>query len=335
MATQLLKLKKINSFPRRSVIDSFTGVNYYNKSKDLNELTSDIKIYNSTLDKIINIDTFNHNKKLRPNWKQVIVKYRNEPYIHNLDTYLQPLTSLTNEWNDKTISIVNEIWGELYKREIIQGHHPLLTGIMEEWMGTGDINRFNYKYNMDYLTKHLSQWKNNSYYNFYPLFSLLVTMKKYNIKDYSATGLILTTYRNRLVDNCNHMIDNINHQADKIKFYKDIKLSMNQGVEIGDMFTPFNFEAVYPYCKVSSWLLNNMYQVVANTVGGIEWVKKYDGKFMSLYNNDDPVVKLILDHPKITENGHSGASLYWTLSNLQEIYTKGWNKWVQELYEHL
>lgn len=325
---KIVKLKFPSNFPTKLVNNAYKGIPDSLGSQDLNFIGLDRKIgiHHKLNNNVIEIDDFNKSKKLMPNKKQVRVTYRNEDYVRNIGKFTEPLL-LSKDWDNKTISIVNNVWEKLYKDGIIVWDHQIFD-CCDEWMYTGKYEECHKKYDLD-LDNYLKQWRDHSQFNFHPLFDTIKTMKTFNVTDFSATGLILANKRNGLVDNVNYNIETIKRDVERIKFHKTLKTKKAKGIPLDRIFLAFDFESIFPYEPSSAWWLDCLHKAIMEIEGGEEFIKNFNGDIYGYF--DSPIGKKISSHPLVEECGHSGMTFLWTIYILNRIYNLGWEAWLKEL----
>ncbi|QKF94455.1 hypothetical protein QKU48_gp0997 [Fadolivirus algeromassiliense] len=331
MATSVIKLVSLAKFPTKQANNVFSGPLYKTKNDHIKSMTNKISIHHEQVKNVREIDNFNASKNLMPSWKQVVVKQRREDYVKTIGNYTQALL-LSNQWDNKSINVLNNVWEQLYKRDIVQTNHPLMYGenfTSDEWIYTGRCDEFESKYNMKFLTPYLEKWRSQTNYNFYPLFNTIRTFKQFNITDYSATGAVLAVKRNEIANNANNNITFIKSDIKLIDFCKKLTTKLDNGKSLNRLFPKYNFYAVMPFDKPAAWWLDSMHLAAQEIEGGVEFIKNYnEGSVFEYF--DSLIGKQIQNHPLVDKCGHSGMTFVWTFSNINLIYKNGWTDWIQK-----
>src|SRR5437899_2941792 len=104
MAT-LVRLKRIPVINKTHLEKSQRGYNYPAKITDLTNLQTRLSQFKELHHKIVSLDDFFVEKKLRPNWKQVIFRKRSESFKRDVGIYMDPLNVLPM-WNNKNLEIL-------------------------------------------------------------------------------------------------------------------------------------------------------------------------------------------------------------------------------------
>ena len=149
--------------------------------------------------KIQDIDHFNRENGLMSSYKQVLLRKRNEPYIRNINKFIEPLNKIQHIWTYDSLNILSKTWTALYDNNMIE--HDFLDD--ENWIYQADMNLFKQKYYLNFMIPQLERWTKINSSNFFPLFNTIKNFKDYNISNYSATSKILTPERNNLANKFN------------------------------------------------------------------------------------------------------------------------------------
>lgn len=62
-----------------------------------------------------------------------------------------------------------------------------------------------------------------------------------------------------------------------------------------------------------------MHGVARETPNGITAMKQLNPEIYALYIKN-PIIKSIMNHPKVSECGHTGNTMNWTVHKLSHIY---------------
>lgn len=322
MATSLLRLKTLSRVPTKDIKLANNGLSYPNKPMDLKDLNHRVFRHKEMVLNVMSIDTFNNSKKLMPNWKQVMAKYRNEPFFGNIGIYTEPLL-LSNDWSSKHVNILNRVWSELYNKNAIDEFVDNSDDFFDDWVCTSDIEGFKKKYDYgNFLIPYLEQWKFNGPWNFRLLFTALRNFKKFNVTDFSATGSSLVPKRNQLVEGANWQVEMIVKDVERIEFYKTVSNKKSD-------LRHFNFDF---YGRESSYdgsgdWLRAMHIAATETLGGIEFIRDYNDDLSYLEHSTG---QAIIQHPRVAEQCDTSWSQGWAIRKLSHIYKNDWNTWRQK-----
>jgi hypothetical protein len=335
MSCKIIKLVPLANLPNKLIDTACKGTSYLSKQKDIDNLDKKIADYDKLIENIREIDKFNNYNNLMSNWKQVKINYRNEQYTKNVGKYTEPLI-LSPDWNNESIKTINNIWDILYDKNMIQSdHHLFARNILNDayWIYNNNYKNFEIKYGLQILTKHLKNWGNKTNHNFYPVFNTIETLKRFNISDFSATGLLLTEKRNRMAHSVKKNIDFIKEDINAIEFSKKLKCDIKKGKHIEDMFTIDDLISVFPYDKHYALWLHSMHNAILSIDGGIAFIENYDGNMYEYF--DSPIGKKIENHPLVLECGHTGFTFSWCVINLAFIYNNNWILWVKKIHDDI
>jgi len=329
---QIIKLKNVPKFPTERMSRILSGSNYPLKSIHVSNLHYNKKLYDSHVTTIHKIDSFNLEKDLTCD-DTVTIKYRQEKYTPDISKYTSLLLYNERSWSTHSVASLNQFWDVLYKYNVWD--HPILTE-GNTWFYNNDPSHFKETHNTQHsynkeIYDILDNWQlAEPWYNFSFILKTINNFIKFNVIDFSATSSVLTDHRNTLTDWCNDDIDNANRYMLTASFYTNIYNRLSKNEDFYHIFPKFNFSSVFP--NGLGWWLNTMHEVIQETDGAEQWLTSYN------FNNKDlnvfdlastPIGKIVMYHPKVDANGHSGGSMHQTISTLYSAYTLGWEKFVK------
>lgn len=162
------------------------------------------------------------------------------------------------------------------------------------------------------------------------LFQTIKNFREYKVDDYSATVKLLIDGRNDLLDSIEYNIERIEQKINQNDHTIILRKNIQNTSNLSTIYPEYDFNSIFPYCKLSSSCLKNLH-IAASSIEngyGIEWIKNNGIDVFQQYNHE--LYTKILHHPLISENGHTGSSIRWTVRTLHKIYNDGWNGWIQQ-----
>jgi len=311
-----ISLKKLRKLPIKRFNGAKLGINYKNKKNDVIKVNNYVNGFGKLKLKIEEIDNFNYEKDHMYNNECIIVSKRTGPFLSDISEYTDAL--LTSEYESaENIKLLNELWFVAYKNDNL--NHPIFNDL-EAWNKEALLKKYNIKYE---LMKVINKLYDD--YHFNDQFRNLNIFATHDVVDFSAASVILTKYRNNLVDASDSTIMSVNENIEKIEHYKRVNCQIENGLSVNHIFLHFDFYNLYPYDQSLAWWLTNMHEAAKLVPEGQELIKNCE----SIYH---PKMSSVLNHSLVEKCGHSGYTMCQTVKHLQYIYRNGWEKYVKEVY---